>query len=176
MGMAGMRLAVWMGLALSAGCATAPDRICLLASPRDVRDDKVYPPGATHQRMEWRDGVCRWQINWPADRHAWVDVVRQGPLDLRSGGRLVFRLQPAGAASNLRIALLDAANPPHCVESPLPAATGSGPAVVQLPLTAFQPASVEDEAFDRSAVRGLRLVRDGGPAADTTISDIEIRP
>lgn len=143
-------------------------------TPRAILEDYTYPPDTCKQRFTMIGDDMAWQIDFPPHGYAYGAIALRRTNDLvlarSSGMKLVFRIRPAYAVKELRIALVDGqgvvvdARAMH-PETP----SGEGWANVEVPFTLFPkrgvataPDTTQSVAtFDWSAVREFRLIRAG---------------
>lgn len=178
------------GLALaSAGVQAAPAlaapftvrRIPLFTHPKDIREDYVYPPVYTQQRLIWGDPDMEWRMRFPTRRYAYAGIALRQPLDLsldRPRARLIFRFRPAHLAPFLSVALVDsgARELPVMTDywlQDVGALTGDDWVTIEIALASFPAEGVavgpigsavdeKPRVFDWAAVREIRFVSGGG--------------
>jgi hypothetical protein len=164
----------------------APEDIDVLTSPRDLREDYVYPPDGTRQIIRWQKTHATWTIQFSSRRYSYADIVMRKPYDftgVKDKSYLTFSLEPAHMANYLSVGLVDGdITPGHIlVDIPLvrgPAVTDKDARTFRVPLPDFGNAglpvttgegvtSTDRQPFDWTDVREIRfstfgkLPRDG---------------
>lgn len=84
--------------------------IPLMGTPKDIRQDYVYPDFFMRQKLVWAEAESLWHMTFPSRRYAYGGIELRQPVDLtgsREYTRLAFRLRPARLAPFLSVALLD---------------------------------------------------------------------
>jgi hypothetical protein len=170
----------------TSGTYKLPTRYRVLATPKDLRDDYVYPPSQTRHVLRWEEDDLDWSISFPGSGYAYAGLVLRRPLDMQSTWNqteLALNIQPASMAPFLSVALIDGSTNRsrvmlECPLSPEPAdgrqgvaakpAPGQKPQVIRLPLSLFGTSGIglDDGGrapleFDWSCVREIRIIAYG---------------
>lgn len=171
-------------------------RVRLLARPSDVREDCVYPPGATRQTFAWDDEGGVWRVRFPPARTGYAGFAFPRHRDFsarRDATVLSLRVRPTGLGNDLSVVLVgpnphaesawvEALLAPHWVWR----RRGWDLYAVRLsdfggPHAASDPSPGEDgsAAFDWARVAGVRLVARSPrmwPEEGVAIRDLQFGP
>ena len=171
-------------------------RIPLFGHPKDIREDYVYPPVFTQQRLIWADADMEWRMRFPPRRYAYAGIKLRRPVDLsldRPRARLAFKFKPAGMAPFLSIALVGGGDGQLPVLTDywlqdVGALSGDDWANIEVALASFPAegmavgpvgAAVDEKprVFDWGAVREIRFVSGGGrvPHQEITVKQVRIQ-
>lgn len=192
-------------LACGAGCTSKPSAsveqgpaqrlrtLSILATPRDLLEDRSFPLLHTRQVLSWSRDVFFWKVDLPAEERAYAALVFRRPLILsarRARAVLRFRMKPVEQARRLYVAWVDGgarAGAPVVVRQPLAhrqVQSFGGWGYFEIPLSAFgnqgeleQGApNAADADMDWGEVRELRLgvLQAGIKAAPVTLTQIQI--
>lgn len=180
--------------------ATFNDRpIPLMNSPKDVRQDYVYPMTFMRQKLVWAQAESLWHMTFPSRRYAYAGIELRKPVDLaaeRDFTRLSFRMRPARLAPFLSVALLDGSAQPSRPQAMTDFwlqehgnFSGDGWVTVEIALTNFpsqattlvedsiNPMNLEDpprRPFNWSSIQEVRFVSGGGriPSQEIVVKNL----
>ncbi len=173
----------------------APPDIDVFRTPRELREDYVYPPDGTRQIIRWQNDVPSWTIYFSSRRYSYAAIVMRKPYDftgVQKQSYLTFRMNPGHMANYLSVGLVDGdITPGHIlVDIPLvrgPAVTEEGARTFRVPLPDFGetglPVSADDkiastdrQPFDWSDVREIRFSTFGKlPRDGVVITEVHFR-
>lgn len=168
------------------------ERIHLFLTPKELRDETMYPPGATHQILRWKGECFNWVITFPAEGYAYAGITLRRPADLHdcmNHGQLIFTVCPLAAATNLTVALVDGDQTPlhvmvHQPVTAKPMLLNSDIGIAKIPLPGFPSRGVVLDApspeassadFDAADIREIRILTAGGLAGQPfTVGQLRI--
>ncbi len=180
--------------------ATFTERpIPLMNSPKDVRQDYVYPMTFMRQKLVWSQAESLWHMTFPTRRYAYAGIELRKPVDLaaeRDYTRLSFRMRPARLAPFLSVALLDGSAQPSSPQAMTDfwlqehgTFSGDGWVTVEIALTNFpnqattliedsvNPMNLEDpprRPFNWASIQEVRFVSGGGriPSQEIVVKNL----